>query len=334
MNDREPLIEAFLVAHGWDDAVRTDLADDASFRRYERLLRDGDSMVLMDAPPPREDVRPFTAIARHLCGIDYSAPEIVAEEPVSGLLLLEDLGDDTYTRALDADADADALYGAAIDLLVDLHRRPPPARVAAYDEAAYLAEADLLIDWFLPAVTGSAVTDDARASYHAAWRDVLAMTVLDGAAIGDPVLVLRDYHADNLMWLPNRPGHRCVGLLDFQDALVGSPAYDLVSLLEDIRRDVPHILAEAMLDRYLAARPEIDGEAFRAAYAVLGCQRNAKIVGIFTRLWKRDGKPAYLDLIPRGWRLLDYDLAQPVLAPVRDWFDRWVPVEARRAPTP
>ncbi len=333
MTDREPLIAAFLARHRWDDAVRADLAGDASFRRYERLHRTSEtmaeSMVLMDAPPPQEDVRPFTAIARHLITLGYSAPAIAAEDPEAGLLLIEDLGNDTYTRALDADADAHALYGAAIDLLVDLHRKSPPVGLASYNEAAYFAEADLLIDWFLPAVTGRDVEPEVRESYHAAWREVLEQ-VMPGA----PVLVLRDYHADNLMWLPERAGHRCVGLLDFQDALVGSPAYDMVSLLEDVRRDVAPDLIEAMIVRYLAARPDLDATAFRTAFAVLGGQRNAKIVGIFTRLWKRDGKAAYLDLIPRGWRLLNHDLAQPALAPVRAWADRWIPPELRRAPTP
>lgn len=329
MADREPLIEAFLTHHRWDDAVRADLAGDASFRRYERLHRSGATMVLMDAPPPHEDVRPFTAIARHLRSLGYSAPAIVAEDPEAGLLLIEDLGDDTYTRVLDTDTDAHALYGAAIDLLVDLHRKAPPVDLASYDEAAYFIEADLLIDWFLPAITGCETAPEARASYHAAWRAVLAQAML-----GDPVLVLRDYHADNLMWLPERAGHQCVGLLDFQDALVGSPAYDMVSLLEDVRRDVAPDLVETMILRYLGARPELDPAAFRAAFAVLGGQRNTKIVGIFTRLWRRDGKAAYLDLIPRGWRLLNHDLDQPALAPVRAWFDRWIPPDLRRAPTP
>jgi len=329
MTDRETLIRAFLDAQGWGDAERSNLADDASFRRYERLNRTDRPMVLMDAPPPQEDVRPFTAIARHLTALGYSAPKIEAEDAEAGLLLLEDLGDNTYTRALNAGTNPEKLYGAAIDLLADLRRHPPPADLAPYDEAACLAEADLLIDWFLPAVTGQETEELVREAYHAAWR-----AVLDKADLGPPVLVLRDYHADNLMWLPNRKDCARVGLLDFQDALAGSPAYDLVSLLEDIRRDVEPTLAEAMIVRYLAAAPDLDARRFRDAYAVLGGQRNAKIVGIFTRLWRRDGKAGYLDLIPRGWRLLEHDLAQPALAPVRAWFDEHVPSHLRRAPTP
>lgn len=286
-------------------------------------------MVLMDAPPPQEDVRPFIAIARHLSALGYSAPLIEAEDAEAGILLLEDLGDSTYSRVLDAGTDPDLLYAAAIDVLADLRRHPPPSDLAPYDEAAYLTEADLLVDWFLPAVTGQETPQPVRDTYHAAWRAVLGK-----AELGAPVLVLRDYHADNLMWLPERQGNACVGLLDFQDALAGSPAYDVVSLLEDVRRDVAPELAEAMITRYLDAVPDLDPHKFREAYAVLGGQRNAKIVGIFTRLWQRDGKAGYLDLIPRAWRLLEQDLARPSLEPVRLWFDEHVPPALRRAPMP
>ena len=174
-----------------------------------------------------------------------------------------------------------------------------------------------------------ALVASARAAYHDAWRAVLPL-----AALGPPVTVLRDYHADNLMWLPKRSGHARVGLLDFQDALAGSPAYDLVSLLEDARREVSAALAGRMLARYLAAAPGLDAQAFRAATAVLGGQRNAKIIGIFTRLARRDAKPAYLAMIPHVWRLLEGDLAHPALAGVRAWMDENVPRALRRAPPP
>ena len=325
--DRARRAAAFLDAAGWGGATRRPLAGDASFRRYERLERGAARAVLMDAPPP-EDVRPFRAVADWLAAQGYGAPRIFAADDEAGLLLLEDLGDSTYSRALDGGADPAPLYAAATDLLADLHRRPPPPGLAPYDEAALLAEADLLLDWFLPA-RGAPPGAAARAAFHAAWR-----AVLPAAAVGAPVTVLRDYHADNLMWLPHRAGLARVGLLDFQDALAGSPAYDLVSLLEDARRDVPAALAEAMRARYLAAMPDVDPAAFRAACDVLGAQRNAKIVGIFTRLWKRDGKAGYLALVPRVWRLLEGGLARPALAPVRAWFDEHVPPALRGAPAP
>ena len=324
---RREQVSAFLDSAGWGGAARRPLAGDASFRRYERLTLGPRRALLMDAPPPRNDVRPFRAIARHLAAHGYSAPGMLAGDEETGLLLIEDFGDRTFTRVLDGGADPALLYAAAVDVLADLHRRPAPPGLAPYDEATYLAEADLLVDWFLPAmgVPGAAP----RAGWHAAWR-----AVLPTAAVGPPVLVLRDYHADNLMWLPGRAGLARVGLLDFQDALAGSPAYDLASLLEDARRDVPPALAEAMIAHYLASMPELEPRAFRAALAVLAAQRNTKIVGIFTRLWKRDGKPGYLRLIPRVWRLLEGDLAHPALAPVRAWFDSRVPPALRRAPRP
>jgi aminoglycoside/choline kinase family phosphotransferase len=329
--ERAALIERFLAGHGWGEARRLPLAGDASFRRYERLRRGLRRAVLMDAPPGREDVRPYLRIARHLSGLGYSAPAIHAEDADAGLLLIEDLGDASFTRLLgtNGQGDAEELYGAAIDVLADLHRRPAPHGLAPYDEAAYLAEADLLLDWYLPAMPGMPAPEPLRPGYHLAWREALPR-----AALGRTVLVLRDYHADNLMWLAARRGLARVGLLDFQDALAGSPAYDVVSLLEDCRRDVPPELAERMIARYLEAMSDIDAAAFRAAYAVLGAQRNAKIVGIFTRLWRRDDKSAYLDLIPNVWRLLERDLAHPALDPVREWFDQHVPPPFRRAPTP
>ncbi len=326
--DRAARIAAFLRAEGWSGAARRALAGDASFRRYERLTHGGASAILMDAPPPHNDTRPFCAIARWLASRGYSAPRILAESLGDGLLLIEDLGGLTYSRALDGGAGAEPLYAAAVALLADLHRRAPPAGLAPYDEATYLAEAELLVDWFLPAV-GGAGAEALRPGYRAAWR-----AALPAADFAPPVLVLRDYHADNLMWLGDRAGAARVGLLDFQDALTGSPAYDLVSLLEDARREVAPALAEACIARYLEAAPPCDPVAFRAAYDVLGAQRNAKIVGIFTRLWKRDGKPGYLRAIPRVWRLLEADLARPALAAPRAWFDEHVPPALRRAPEP
>ena len=319
MADRERAIAAFLERAGWGRARRAALAGDASFRRYERIRDTDKAAVLMDAPPAKEDVRPFLAVAGYLARFGYSAPAIIAADPAAGLVLLEDLGDDLYARVLAASGDEGALYAAAVDLLADLHGRPPPAD----DDERLLTEATLLTDWHLPALNGAPLAAAARRDYVETWRALFAL-----ARTGPEVMVLRDYHADHLMWLPERSGLGRVGVLDFQDAVRGPAAYDLVSLLEDARRDVPPALAERMIDRYLALTGDDEGP-FRAAYAVLGAQRNAKIVGIFTRLWKRDGKALYLDFIPRVWGLLERDLAHPALAPMRQWLDRHVPPEAR-----
>jgi aminoglycoside/choline kinase family phosphotransferase len=328
--DRPALIAAFLDRAGWGAAGRSRLAGDASFRHYDRVEMDGRRAVLMDAPPPKEDVRPFVAIARHLARLGYSAPALLAVDAEAGLLLLEDLGDDTYTRRLAAGDDEEALYALAIDLLADLHRRPQAldCRPPPYDDERLLAEATLLTDWYLPAVTGRDTDPAARADYVAGWRRVLAT-----ARRVPDTLVLRDFHIDNLMLLP-RPGLAACGLLDFQDAVAGPLSYDPMSLLEDARRDIAPALVERMKRRYLAAMPGLDPRAFAASWAVLAAQRHAKVIGIFTRLSRRDGKPNYLVHIPRVWRLLEAALAHPDLAEIKDWLDRALPAEARTVPAP
>lgn len=305
---------------------------DASFRRYFRVHTAAQSYMAMDAPPDKEKPAGFLAIAQKLHALDLSAPRIHAAAPERGYLLLEDLGDRTYTRALAEGADEAALYRLAVDTLIALHRRWDPALaagIAPYDEAALLAEASLLTDWYLPAVNGAPCPKPVREAFLAAWR-----RVLPAAQALPATLVLRDYHVDNLMALPGREGVAACGLLDFQDALLGSPAYDLVSLLRDARRDVSGDLQAEMRARYLAAFPALDREAFETAYWVLGAQRTTKIIGIFTRLDRRDGKPVYLRHLPRLWRLLAEELAQPALAPVRDWYETQLPPRLRRVPEP
>jgi aminoglycoside/choline kinase family phosphotransferase len=325
---RAAVVAGFLADAGWGGSEPELLAADASFRRYYRLSDGERRMVLMDAPPPHEDVRPYVAVAGMLRGYGLSAPEIFAQDSERGLLLIEDFGDDTYTRLLARGTDERALYALAVDTLIALQRAvaAPPA-LPAYDEDVLLREAALLTEWYAPAVLGTPLQPALHEEYLALWQAVLPF-----AAMGAPTLVLRDYHVDNLMLLEGRRGVRGCGLLDFQDALSGPASYDLVSLLEDARRDVPPALREAMTERYLAAFPALDRGAFRRAAAILAAQRNAKIIGIFTRLWRRDGKPRYLDHIPRVWRLLEGDLQEPALHPLARWFDRHLPRAARHIP--
>ena len=333
MSSRAEMIEAFLRLHGWAGADRAALASDASFRSYTRLVGDGGRALLMDAPPETEDLHSYLDIAGHLGGLGYSAPDILAADPDAGLALIEDLGIATFTHILavaEEDGREEPLYRLAVDLLIDLHRQGDlaiPAKLDPYDDARLIAEAELLTDWFLPAVAGAPALAAVREDYVAAWRAVLPAV----RAVPES-LVLRDYHVDNLILLDDRHGVAACGLLDFQDAVRGPVAYDLVSLLEDARRDVAPATVAAMRARYLAAFPGLDSGAFAAAYAVLGAQRNAKIIGIFTRLSRRDGKNTYLDNLPRVWRRLEAGLADPVLEPVRAWFDREVPPALRIAP--
>jgi aminoglycoside/choline kinase family phosphotransferase len=333
---RRAALRGFLKGAGWDGVTPVMLAGDASFRRYYRLTAAARRAVLMDAPPPLEDIGPYIAVAEILRDLGLSAPEIHAEDRARGFLLIEDFGDDVYTRLLARGADESALYALAVDTLAALHRavaergRPvlPP-----YDEARLLDEAALLAEWYAPSVLGKALPDEARDDYLARWRQVLPLAAQPLGAQNGPTLVLRDYHVDNLMLLPGRAGVRACGLLDFQDAVCGPASYDLISLLEDARRDVPDGLRAAMTGRYLAAFPGIDRAAFARSAAILAAQRNCKIIGIFTRLWRRDGKPGYLAHIPRVWRLLEGDLArEPALRPIAAWLDRHLPPELRRAP--
>ncbi len=312
-------LEAFLAAAGWGDAVIEPLAGDASFRRYFRLRLGEQSAMLMDAPPPTEDPAPFLRAAKWLDANGLRAPRILAEDAPRGLVLLEDFGEVRVREYLDQwPADEAEVYRAAIDALVEL-RRLPPGPFLDYSLAEYQREAKLFVDWYCPARG----LDVDAASYSAAWEEVLS-PMLPRQRPG--VVVLRDYHAENIMLLGSLGDQ---GLLDFQDALVGHPAYDLVSLLQDARRDVAPELEAQMLDYYLSKTGA--GADFTADYARLGAQRNAKIVGIFVRLWKCDGKPRYLDYIPRVWALLERDLAHPALAPVARWFDANVPAGLREA---
>ena len=309
-------IPPFLAQSGWADAVLDAVPADASFRRYFRLKKaEGQRAILMHAPPPHEDPQPFLDVTDYLRKNDFRAPEIYAADAGQGLILLEDFGDRRMREHLDAHPnDEDGIYRKAIDTLVRLEKAPI-ADIAPYDEAVYLREARLLAEWYLPAM---ALNTDAGA-YDALWAEALA-PLTDAPA----VTVLRDYHAENIMLLDD-DGQ---GLIDYQDALIGHPAYDLVSILQDARRDVLPDLEAAMLQHYAAtAKPDYD---LTLHYALLGAQRNTKIIGIFTRLWKRDGKERYLDFLPRMWGLLERDLAHPGLASLNAWFDSIIPAELRQ----
>lgn len=325
MTDRALSLQRFVANHGWGNADLRPLTGDASFRRYVRLVRPNGTAVVMDAPPPKENVRSFLEVGRALAALGYSAPRVLGADEQQGFILLEDLGDDSYNRRIAAGHDEIELYGAAVDLLADLARHTAPATLPPFDDARILREVELLLDWTWPALARKPAPHDVRAEFYALWQQ--AIPAMRRSA---PVLVHFDYHADNLLWLPGRQGFARVGLLDFQDAVGGPAALDLVSLLEDARRDVPPALAESMIARYLAVTG-FAADDVRAAYAAVGAQRNTRILGVFGRLWLRDGKPGYLRLMPRVWGLVERDLAHPELAGLRRWFDRHIPADWRRA---
>jgi aminoglycoside/choline kinase family phosphotransferase len=317
-------VHEFLARSGWAGARVEPLAGDASFRRYFRVVDGPRTAVLMDAPPAREDVRPFVAVAEWLHEVGLSAPEILARDIEHGLLLLGDFGDWRLREFLDSDPTREReLYELATDVLVHLHSHPPMTSLPPHGLQQWLDELALFTDWYCPALHLSVDVD----AFRKAWTEVLEPVGNDGLG---PVTVLRDYHAENVMLVRGRDGVRHFGLLDFQDALVGHPAYDLASVLEDARRDVSPEIERVMVDRYIAATG--NPEKFERAYWALAAQRNTRILGVFTRLWKRDNKPHYTAFQPRMWGLLERDLARPGLEPVRRWFDLNIAPEHRAAP--
>ena len=311
MRDRNTSIDAFLATANWATATRNPLAGDASSRRYARLHRgDGRRAVLMDAPPETgEDVRPFVRIALHLRGIGLSAPEVLAVDETQGLLLLEDLGDALFARVVLSEPELQSqLYTTAADVLISLHNQPLPDLVCL--DARLMAEMTRpAFDWYQRGMLDRADLS-VQAEFEAAFRDVLAQLMSEPS-----VMILRDFHAENLLWLPHRQGVARVGLLDFQDAKAGHPAYDLVSLLQDARRDVPLEIEVQTIAHYIK-KSGVNSETFRACYAMLGAQRNLRILGVFSRLCLRDGKAHYVDLLPRVWGFVLRDLAHPALADI------------------
>jgi len=307
----------FLSALGWEDASCELLAGDASARKYYRLRKGEHTAVLMDASRIPESVPPFLQLNRHLAQLGFSVPGILARDASMGWLLLEDFGDATFASMLDRSCEED-LYGLATDVLVALHRHPQavPGGLREYSPEKMLEALELFVEWRIPALP-----EPARASFRKAWQPALQ------AAHKVPCsLLLRDYHAANLMLLPERQGIRQAGLLDFQDACQGPVTYDLVSLLEDARRDVPGLLREKMLARYLAEFPRVEREAFADSLAILAAQRHTRVLGIFERLSRRDGKHEYRKLhSPRVERLLWQALRHPALAEVRGWMEQYGP---------
>jgi len=360
-SDREALKGEFLRAAGFADARRELLTGDASTRRYERLHRaDGTTLIFMDQPPAVETsacppaaspderralgynalarlaagrVDAFVATAGWLRAQGLSAPAVEAADPPAGLAVLEDLGDDLFARLIEGGQDEAPLYDAAITALVRIHAAAPPEVLAydgvawpllSYDETALATADGLFLEWLPRLKPQLALAGEAAAEWEALWAPIRAR----GEA-GATVFCHRDYHAENLLWLPARPGPARVGMVDFQDALRAHPAWDLSMLLHDARRQVTPERERAALDRYFALRPDVDRAGFMVDFHALGALNVARILGIFSRLATRDGKPRYAAMMPRLWGYLDRCLADPSLAGLKAWFDRHTPAEAR-----
>ncbi len=343
-------VRDFLDESGFGAAARLRMQGDASTRIFERLTLDGRTTVMMNAPPRpdgppvrdgkpysaiahlAEDTLPYVAMANGLRQCNLSAPEILHADLMHGLIIMEDLGEQRIVAG-DPPAPIEARYEAAIDLLVALHRRKLSESLAAgpqfnyrlprYDMAAFLIEAELLLDWYLAGADGPPA-GDARETFVALWREAL-----EPALAAAPTWVLRDYHSPNLLWLPQRDDIARIGVLDFQDTVIGPAGYDVASILQDARVDVPEAMELALLSRYVRARlkddANFDTAGFTRLYATLAAQRASKILGIFARLDRRDGKPQYLRHMPRIWNYLQRALAHPALAALRGWYDANLP---------
>lgn len=329
-NPRMQAMRSFITCQGMLGAKIEPLALDASFRRYYRIMSGADTMVLMDAPPEHERIDQYVKIARFLNANRYSAPSILGEDQDNGFLLLEDLGDNLFSKILrEQNASEEEMYKAAVDVLIAWHRNPmfhkseEGIHLGEYDISTLILEVSLFTDWFLPMTLGKEKANALRSDFLQIWKAILSKDTPT-----TDMYVHRDFHTDNLIWLKNRAEHKRVGLLDFQDALWGDTAYDMASLLEDARRDVSSTLAEEMIAYYLK-NTGANERKWRTHYTVLAAQRNTKIIGIFSRLKLRDKKDRYLSYLPRVWGYLEKDLTHPALAPLKEWIDMHVPVEMR-----
>lgn len=320
--------QSFLQDYFKDQPIQViPLPGDASFRKYYRILGADKSYILMEDTPDRPPVPPFVMvepfrdIAAHLRRLGLNAPQVYADNIDHGLLLLDDFGENTYTRLLNAGTDAKPLYELAIDVLIHLHNHKDrcDVKIPDYTVKTYIDEASLFIDWYLPAITGRSLNDQARADWNSAWTEILSHLPED-----QNTLVLRDYHVDNLMLVEDQKGLDKCGLLDFQDALIGPFAYDVMSLLEDARRSMDETLFDYLLyTKYLPSIKGLDQQAFLKSFYILAAQRHAKVLGIFVRLYKRDEKARYLDFLPHVHKLFLNAMQQKEMEPLVAWFEKY-----------
>lgn len=352
-DNRPNKMKKFLTSFDWVQANNAKkIAGDASFRSYYRVnTRFGkETVILMDAPPEKEAITSFISIAEYLISVGVSAPRIIGSDEKNGFILLEDLGINTFTKLLDVQSYLEAkgtpkeetkateeyLYALAIETLAYLHKMalqfPPPESLEEYSHQKLIDEANLLPEWYMPAALDAETSTELKSEYEHIWQKILS-----AAPTVPQSIVLRDYHVDNLLALIRRDSVQACGVLDFQDAVIGSTIYDVMSLMEDARRDIESELIEKMRIHYLRCVQEIpelaiNEDDFNTIWNILGAIRHAKVIGIFTRLNVRDGKPLYLEHIPRVWRLFENSLNHPALAEMKNWVDTNIPKDKRITP--
>lgn len=306
--------EEFLIGTNWRGAVRQPLSGDASSRSYERISKGGETAILM-IDPSSETVHRFIEVTHILSSMGYSVPKILVQNPEQGLLLLEDFGDRLFTHLLTAGSDEEKLYTLAVDFLIDLRKQPLPVVLPFFSPSYILDQNSMFLDWYIPAQTGHQTKSNARTFYQQIWTELLKL--MSGAP---EVMLYRDFHAENILYLEDRHGIKALGLLDYQDAMTGPAAYDLVSLLQDARRDVSEEVQEKMI-QYYCLHTGVDEDRFRRSYAIMGAHRALRILGIFTRLLQRDGKKRYQAFVPRVKAHLMRNLAHPDLIALSHWLE-------------
>lgn len=330
--DRETFKTEFLTINNLSEATRIKLKKDASHRSYERLIKkDNSTIILMDAPPELEDLHSYVKVAEFLNSNNLSAPKILAKDFDKGFLLIEDFGDHTYSNIILGKSETstklteEELYTRAVDCLIHLHKTPiKNISLEIYDDIKLIKEAKIFIQYYLEVLNADRVHKNDQEEFIIIFKHLL--NIADSFS---KVIVLRDYHADNLMWLDHCQGIGQVGILDFQDAVIGSPVYDLVSLLEDARIDVNQLIVDKMINRYLQAFPHIPRKEFMAAYAIFAIQRNLKIIGVFARQATLNKNHHYLSFLPRVWRHVNHDLKHPLLLPIKKWLEKLVPLQLK-----
>lgn len=324
MENREKELLEFLKKCKVDDYEVEKLKADASHRRYRRLKKGEKSFIVMDAPPEKESTKEFIQMSQFLIASGFSAPEVIEHDQENGFLLLEDFGcyqvSTILAQKMFEDASEMEVYTKAMDVLIKLHKMQAPSFLANYDDQSMIKETTLFIEWYVSVINDAKLPRVMNEEYQKIVNYSLKLT-----KIFPKTTVLRDYHADNLMWLPERFGQQKIGLLDFQDAVLGSPIYDIVSLLEDARRDVSEEVVNAMISKYLKAFPQYNYKDFMTCYSILGAQRNLKIIGIFSRQSSKNKNPYYLSLLPRVWGHLNRDLKHPLLLPLKNWIEKALP---------
>jgi aminoglycoside/choline kinase family phosphotransferase len=327
-DSREILRQQFIKTHGWGDATVSFLAGDCSNRHYYRLKKsDGTTVVLMDAYGEDEKIEPFIKITRLLNSLACSSPKVLNYDFGERFILLEDLGDATFTYCLKQGMDPFPLYETAVDALIHIHQTFDVSmctELPTYAAEEMLKKSSLFLEWYYPYIYGEAAPASAKEEWDDAWHQ--AFKILGNAP---KTIILRDFHVDNLLWLPERTGYQRCGLLDFQDAAVGPQSYDLVSLFEDVRQDVPADLTKKLLKKYLAHFSYLDPEAFMAQYYTLGAQRITRIMGVFCRMLIQNKRDQYMTFLPRAWKWLENDLKHDNLSDTRHWFETYFPIGKR-----